>query len=179
MTRVHGAEVVELPCADGKRADAAITRVPDQVCVVMTADCLPLLLCSADGAAVAAVHCGWRGLEAGVIERTVEAMEQSGTDAGLLAWLGPAIGPDAYQIGSDLAERLQQSGCAPADAFVDDGPGKQRCDLYRIARAQLTACGVTRVTGGDRCTYSESESFFSHRRDASAGRQATLIWIEG
>jgi purine-nucleoside/S-methyl-5'-thioadenosine phosphorylase / adenosine deaminase len=174
MNQIHGDQFIELPCADGMEADAALTRVPGSICAVMTADCLPLLLCAADASVVAAVHCGWRGLAAGVIDRTLEAM----ACADIMAWLGPAIGSHAYQIETDLAERLQREARAPSDAFCDDGPGKKRCDLYRIASAQLASAGVTRVSGGDRCTFSEPETFFSHRRDGQTGRQATMIWIE-
>jgi len=174
LTQVHGAEVVTFPGSDEVEADASVTRTSGVVCAVMTADCLPLLLCAADASVVAAVHCGWRGLLAGVIDRALDVM----ANEDLYAWLGPAIGPGAYQIGNDVADQLQRAGRAPADAFTDDGPGKQRCDLYRIARAQLEARGVQRVSGGDRCTGTESDTFFSHRRDGATGRQATLIWLE-
>jgi purine-nucleoside/S-methyl-5'-thioadenosine phosphorylase / adenosine deaminase len=174
LTQVHGAELVVLPGDPVAEADAALSRTPNTVCAVMTADCLPLLLCDGAGSVVAAVHCGWRGLLAGVIDRALDAMAAED----LLAWLGPAIGPAAYQIGTELSAQLLRAGRAPADAFVDDGPGKQRCDLYRIVRAQLAARGVTRVWGGDRCTHAEADTFFSHRRDGATGRQATVIWLE-
>lgn len=173
LTQVHGDAVIELPAAVGTDADGAIARTSGQVCVVMTADCLPLLLCDRSGSVVAAVHCGWRGLMVDIIARAVDAMASDD----LIAWLGPAIGPGAYQVGADLAERFLATDRAPADAFIEDGPGKVRCDLYRIARAQLGACGVTGVWGGDRCTHAEAGTFYSHRRDGDTGRQASLIWL--
>ncbi|MFA6313428.1 MAG: peptidoglycan editing factor PgeF [Sterolibacterium sp.] len=177
LEQVHGTRVV---AAESYRepavADACIARTPGLVCAVLSADCLPLLLCAEDASAVAAVHAGWRGLSAGVIEACVAAM---GTPpARLLAWLGPAIGPQAYEVGDEVREVFCRQDAAAALAFVPRQPGKWWCDLYLLARQRLAALGVQRVSGGEYCTYSDAARFYSYRRDGVTGRMASCIWLE-
>jgi polyphenol oxidase len=160
-------------------ADAAITSVPGQVLAVMTADCLPVLLADDRGRCVGVAHAGWRGLAAGVIEATVEAMRgRLEPPARLVAWLGPAIGPDAFEVGEDVLEAFCSREPGARAAF-HPGPaeGKWFCDLYRLARMQLRRAGVDAVGGGDRCTFLEPETFYSHRRDGITGRFASLVWL--
>lgn len=182
LDQVHGTVVADFDAADPDRhrvpptADAAISSRPERVCAIMTADCLPILLTDAAGTAVAAAHGGWRGLCAGVVESTVAAFRARGiSPGGLLAWLGPAIGADAYEVGADVADAL---GPADADALRPGRAGHWQLDLYELARLRLNACGVDRIFGGDRCTLSETGRFFSYRRDGVTGRQATLIWLQ-
>jgi YfiH family protein len=157
------------------RADAAVAATPGHVCAVLTADCLPLLLCDTGGSVVGAVHAGWRGLAAGVVESAVAAMALPGTR--LMAWLGPAIGPAVYEVGSEMMAAFTVSDPGAAGAFTPKGGGKWLCDLYGLARRRLAALGVTRVYGGDFCTYSNRNRFYSYRRDGATGRMASLIWI--
>jgi YfiH family protein len=141
----------------------------------MTADCLPVLFCDAAGTAVAAAHAGWRGLAAGVLEATAIALARP--PATLMAWLGPAIGPRAFEVGDEVRAAFVAADATAALAFVPgDIGGKWRCDLYALARLRLAACGVKQVFGGDFCTFSEPERFFSYRRDGRTGRMAALIW---
>lgn len=177
LTQVHGTRCVDAEAAvDGVEADASVTRSAKCACVVLTADCLPLLLCDAAGSVVAAAHAGWRGLAAGVIESTVAAMRVPGSQ--LLAWLGPAIGPAAFEVGEEVRAQFVAGDAGTAAAFVAQGGGKWRCDLYALARLRLARQGVTRISGGDRCTFSERERFFSYRRDGVTGRMATLVWLD-
>lgn len=176
LNQVHGNQVADI--ASGSvpdSADAAVGSGPGQVCTILTADCLPVLLCSADGAQVGAVHAGWRGLADGVIEATLEMMSHDGRK--LLAWLGPAIGPAAYQVGAEVRQAFVEKSQAYGIFFADDGPGHWRADLYGLARRLLEAHGVE-VFGGGFCTCSDSHRFFSYRRDGRCGRQASLIWLE-
>jgi YfiH family protein len=171
-TRVVAAESVRAP----EEADAAVTRRPAVVCVAQMADCLPVLLTSRDGSAVGAAHAGWRGLAAGVVERTVEAL---GTrPAELLAWLGPAIGPDAFEVGDEVREAFVRHDPGAARAFVSVRAGKWLADLYALARMRLEAAGVGAVHGGGWCTFGDATHFFSHRRDGVTGRMAALVWRE-
>ena len=140
----------------------------------MAADCMPVLLAARDGSVVGAAHAGWRGLCAGVIEKTVDEMRVPG--AGLQAWLGPAIGPRAYEVGGEVRDAFVARDAAAAGAFVPTRPGHWLLDLYSIARQRLAACGVGAVYGGDFCTHSEPERFFSFRRDAAMQRMAACIW---
>ena len=183
LSQVHGVDVLDAsrhagPPGVAPVADAAYTRHPGQVLVVMTADCLPLLICADDGSEVAAVHAGWRGLAAGVIEATVEKMR---TPPGrLIAWLGPAIGPQAFEVGADVrAAFLPSAGGAAAFVPIParDGVDKWHCDLYQLARLRLAAQGISRTSGGDACTVTDAANYFSHRRDRMTGRIATLIWM--
>lgn len=172
LRQVHGARVVEAEGAAGLEADGAFTGAVGPVCAVMTADCLPVLLCSVDGDCVAAVHGGWRGLAAGILESAVTAM---GTRR-LMAWLGPAIGPEAFEVGKEVRDTFLASDAELAAAFRTVGDGKWLADIYAIARRQLHAVGVDDCYGGGHCTYGDPDRFFSYRRDGITGRMATLIW---
>jgi YfiH family protein len=157
-----------------QQADASYTDEAGVVCAVMTADCLPLLVCSTDGAQVAAIHAGWRGLLAGVISNTVVAMQQRN----LLIWLGPAIGPECFEVGADVRDAFLEKSAAFNNAFKEQSNDKWLADIYQLARIELDALGIANVYGGTYCTVTEHERFYSYRRDAQTGRMATLIWRE-
>jgi YfiH family protein len=177
MQQVHGTEVMDAALAGClPQADAAFARTPDTVCCVMTADCLPVLLCDREGTVVAAAHAGWRGLAGGVIESVVAAMKVPAS--GLLAWLGPAIGPQAFEVGSEVRESFVEMHADASPAFISRPNGKWLADLYALARLRLQAAGVTRIHGGNFCTHADSARFFSYRRDGTTGRMASLIWLE-
>lgn len=178
LDQAHGIAVLPLlESGPPRQADGSFTRRAGLVCAVLTADCLPVLLCDRAGSMVAAVHAGWRGLAAGILKEAVVAFETAGVPAGeLLAWLGPAIGAAAYEVGDDV-----RAAFAPGrdeSAFERNAAGRWQCDLYRLARARLAALGVVTVSGGGFCTHREVDRFFSYRRDGQCGRQATLIWLE-
>ncbi|WP_374351505.1 peptidoglycan editing factor PgeF [Chitinimonas sp.] len=177
LEQVHGIAAVDAADTQGvPRADAAFTRATDTVCAVMTADCLPVLFARRDGSAVAAAHAGWRGLCDGVLEATLAAL---GNPAELLAWLGPAIGPDAFEVGDEVRAAFVTQDPAAASAFRSAvAPGKWWCDIYALARLRLAKAGVKQVYGGGLCTVSDAERFFSYRRDKQTGRMVSLIWIE-
>lgn len=176
LNQVHGVRCLDLDAAPADNtADASLSRRDGHVCVVMTADCLPVLLCDAAGTVVAAAHAGWRGLAAGVIESTVAAMGVPGER--LLAWLGPAIGPAAFEVGDEVREIFAGADAATASAFRPHGAGKWHCDLYALARRRLQRLGLTQVSGGDWCTHADRDRFFSYRRDGATGRMATLVWL--
>jgi len=182
LDQVHGTTVADFDAADPDRhrvpptADAAVTRQPGRVCAIMTADCLPILLTDRDGTVVGGAHGGWRGLAAGIVEATVAAFRDRGiVPAHVLAWLGPAIGPAAYEVGGDVAAALREDD---ATALAAGRPGHWHLDLYGLARARLAACGVRQIYGGEWCTFSDPARFFSYRRDGVTGRQASLIWLE-
>ena len=170
-TTVAAAETVDAPVA----ADAAWTRVPGQPCVVLTADCLPVLLCDRAGTVVAAAHAGWRGLAGGVIAATVARLNAA--PAELLAWLGPAIGPAAFEVGEEVRAAFLALDAGNAGCFQPSPTGRWLADLYELARRQLRRLGVPAIYGGDHCTFSEPERFFSYRRESRTGRMATLIWL--
>lgn len=177
LEQVHGARVVDLdagPSAAPEVADAAVTGRPGVVCAIMTADCLPVLLCDREGRRVGAAHAGWRGLAAGVLPAAVAALGCPPRD--VLAWLGPAIGASAYEVGSEVRDALVAAVPGAAEAFAPNARGRFQADLYGVARASLAAAGVERIHGGGFCTFSEHTRFFSHRREAPCGRMATLIW---
>jgi YfiH family protein len=178
LDQVHAAQVVGAhEWYAGLRADGCFARRPAEVCVVMTADCLPVLLCDRDGRAVAALHAGWRGLAAGVLDSGVAAFERAGSAAGeLLAWLGPAIGIDVYEVGDEVRDAFDRG--EERAAFRQNPRGRWQMDLAGLARARLAALGVDAVHGGDLCTHSAADRFFSHRRDGRCGRQAALIWLQ-
>jgi len=163
-------------------ADASFTQEPERICAVLTADCLPVLFATESGDRVAAAHAGWRGLADGVLEATVRALGVS--PATLMAWLGPAISPDHYEVGSEVREAfLARDSGLSADsgavgAFRSNARGRWMANLPMLARRRLAAVGVTRVYGGVECTHSRPDRYFSHRRDGTTGRQATLIWRE-
>ncbi len=175
LEQVHGCNVVTAGAA-GCSADASTSDIPGQVCVVMTADCLPLLICNRSGTRVAAVHAGWRGLAAGVIEAALQHFAQESDE--LLAWLGPAIGPDRFEVGDEVREQFIAVSAADERAFVAAAPGKWLADIYQLARNRLRAAGVGYIGGGGYCTVTDAERFFSYRRDGITGRMASLIWIE-
>jgi YfiH family protein len=182
LTQVHGAEVVRLGAQlqANLMADAAVTRHPGRVCVIQVADCLPVLFAARDGSVVGAAHAGWRGLAAGVLEATVAAM---GVPPGQLwAWIGPGIGAAKFEVGPEVRESFVAAagpaGAAEIEAaFITNARGRWQCDLVALARQRLAACGLTAIHGGQWCTFSDAESFFSYRRDGRSGRMAALIWL--
>ena len=168
---------VHAPDADDAlppRADAAVTRDADVVLAVRVADCMPVLLCDRRGSVIAAAHAGWRGLAAGVLENAVAAMGCDATD--VIAWLGPAIGPEAFEVGADVRDAFVRDDGHAAAAFVDRAPGKWLADLEALARRQLERVGVRSIHGGGMCTYSDAGRFFSFRRDRTSGRMAAFVW---
>jgi YfiH family protein len=177
LTQVHGNAVARAEdAAEGVEADAAFTRRAGRVCAVLTADCLPVLLCNDVGTVVAAAHAGWRGLAGGVIEAAVRATNEP--PARLLAWLGPAIGPQAFEVGAEVRAAFLAHSPGAAAAFAAKENGKWLADLYRLATQRLNALGVERVFGGGFCTFNETERFYSYRREKATGRMASLIWLE-
>ncbi|WP_083831908.1 peptidoglycan editing factor PgeF [Azoarcus olearius] len=178
LDQVHGVDVADADCAHGVPvADAAVARRPGVVCAVMTADCLPVLFSDDAGTVVAAAHAGWRGLAAGVLEATVARMAVP--PAHILAWLGPAIGPAAFEVGDEVRAAFVSADAGAASAFRPAGTsGKWLADLFQLARRRLAAMGVMHVHGGDTCTYSDAARFYSYRRDGATGRFASLIWRE-
>jgi polyphenol oxidase len=184
LKQVHGCTLVlgdgESPDTAGGpggcEADGALASAPGAVRVVMTADCLPVLMCDDRGTRVAAVHAGWRGLVSGILDRAVECMRIP--PARLLVWLGPAIGPDAFEVGPEVRARFVAEDDLAAEAFRPSFRGRYLCDLAGLARQRLARCGVTAVYGGGYCTFSDSNRFFSYRRDGVTGRMASLIWLD-
>ncbi len=176
LDQVHGNAVVRLPADELlPQADAAITCEPGVVCAVMTADCLPVLFCSNDGREVAAAHAGWRGLCGGVLEQTLARFTCAASD--IHAWLGPAIGPAAFEVGPEVRQAFMASH-AEADAAFRPAGEKYYADIWLLAEQRLRRAGITSVSGSRRCTFTERHDFFSFRRDAITGRMATLIWLE-
>lgn len=185
MRQMHGNDVFELTDSSGfiatedseTQADAAVARVAQGVCAVLTADCLPVLLCDREGTVVAVAHAGWRGLAGGVIEATLHKMA---CPAGrILAWLGPAISQSAYEVGPELRDTFVNACGEDAAAFRAGKPGKFQADLYALARRRLLSAGVQAVYGGGFCTYADTQRFYSYRRDgAASGRMASLIWLD-
>ena len=177
LEQVHGIDVAAHRLAAGRvRADAAFTSAAGAVCAVMTADCLPVLFCDASGSVVAAAHAGWRGLAAGVLENTIRAMQVPPSQ--LLAWFGPAIGPQAFEVGDDVRDVFVAHDASAAGAFAGAGrAGKWLADLAALARRRLALAGVDRVFGGHWCTYQDRDRFFSHRRDGRCGRHASVICL--
>lgn len=175
LRQIHGTTVVaDPPAATPAEADAIVSRRAETVCAVLTADCLPVLLAAADGSEVAAAHAGWRGLCAGVLEETVARL--SAKPQSLLAWLGPAISQAAFEVGPEVRAKFLARDQAAAGSFVSNERGRWQADLYELARLRLQQAGVTRVYGGDRCTFAEPACFFSYRRDGPCGRMATFIF---
>lgn len=176
LEQVHGVDVARhADTPTGVRADAAVAFEPGRVCAVMTADCLPVVLADADGTRVAVAHAGWRGLLGGVLEATVAEL---GAAAGNLhAWLGPAIGPESFEVGAEVREAYVARVRGSEACFIRNERGRYFADLYRLARLVLESAGVGTVHGGGWCTHRERERFFSFRRDGVTGRMATLAWI--
>ncbi|MEQ9940668.1 purine nucleoside phosphorylase YfiH [Pectobacterium aroidearum] len=176
LEQVHGTDVIRIgeESSTSVCGDAAYTDKKGQVCAVMTADCLPVLFCAINGDEVAAAHAGWRGLHAGVLEETLACFRAQPTQ--IMAWLGPAIGPDAFEVGPEVRDAFIQHDSAAASAFRPEG-NKFFADIYQLARLRLRAAGVTQIFGGNACTVSEPHKFFSYRRDGVTGRMASLIWL--
>lgn len=175
LDQVHGQDVVRLPATEPvPRADATITRESGVVCAVMTADCLPVLFCSKDGSEVAAAHAGWRGLCNGVLEQTLAQFHCPPAD--IHAWLGPAIGPQAFEVGAEVRSAFMAVDAQANAAFRPAGE-KYFADIWFLARQRLQAAGVHSITESSRCTFQQSADFFSFRRDGITGRMATLVWL--
>jgi YfiH family protein len=174
LEQVHGSRVLDLDTEPRAAADGAVTATAGTVCTVLTADCLPVLFADRAGTRVGIAHAGWRGLLAGVLPAAVRALEVSPGE--VLAWLGPAIGPAAFEVGADVREPFVALDPEAARRFRPNARGRWQADLYGLARDSLAAAGVHAVFGGAFCTFTESERFFSHRREAPCGRMATLIW---
>ena len=175
LRQVHGTGIsTASDDAGSPRADAAITTAAGDVLVIMTADCLPVLLCASDGNELAAAHCGWRSLAGGILGKTVAAMRSEPAD--LLAWLGPAISQAAFEVGNDVRDAFLAGSPVAEQHFEPNDRGRWQADLYGLARLKLAESGVLRVSGGGRCTFSESEKFFSYRRDGETGRMASFIF---
>jgi YfiH family protein len=177
IRQVHGATVVEAPFEGGPEADAVFTTRAGVICAVQAADCLPVLFCDDDAGVVAAAHAGWRGLAAGVLEATVKVLPAR--PGRVMAWLGAAIGPGSFEVGAEVREAFTRVHAADAGLFKPlAAPGKFLADLYALARRRLERAGVARVFGGGRDTFGEPETFFSWRRDRTAGRQAAYVWLD-
>jgi polyphenol oxidase len=177
LQQVHGVAVADLDQPDlAQPADAAMTRQAGRVCAILTADCLPVMLAAVSGEAVAAAHAGWRGLAGGVLESTMKALRLPGEQ--VQAWLGPAIGVKHFEVGAEVREVFLVGNEAAEAAFQPNARGRFMADLALLARLRLERLGVRRIYGGTECTFDDSRRFFSHRRDGTTGRQATLIWRE-
>jgi YfiH family protein len=177
LMQVHGTDVVDAASVSSTpHADAAFTRAHRVVCAVQVADCLPVLLADRAGTVVAVAHAGWRGLASGVIERTIAAMRAPAE--ALVAWLGPAIGQDAFEVGGDVHAAFVDADPQAAAAFRPGAAGKWHADLYALARRRLAAAGVADVAGGGWCSFSDETRFFSYRRSRVTGRMAALIWLD-
>jgi polyphenol oxidase len=180
VNQVHGTRVIDAAksgCLED--ADASFANIANVVCVTMTADCLPVLLCDRSGSVVAAVHAGWRGLCDGIIEAAITSMAVQPQD--ILAWLGPAIGPQAFEVGPEVRQQFIEKGAEAEIAFSAVG-NKWLCDIYAIAQQRLRKTGVSQIYGGgineNFCTYTDKACFFSYRRDQVTGRMASLIWLQ-
>ena len=177
LTQVHGTRCVDAATALPRiEADASFTRQRGVVCAVLTADCLPVLLCDDQATVVAIAHAGWRGLAAGVIEATVGAMAAPAER--LMAWLGPAIGPQAFEVGGEVREIFVADVPRAAGAFAATAKGKWLCDIHHLARQRLDALGIRRIASANSCTLDDADNFYSYRRDGVTGRMASLIWLE-
>jgi YfiH family protein len=175
LEQVHGTAVAVLDEGARGAADAVLTRAAGRVCTVQVADCLPVLFAARDGSAVAAAHAGWRGLAAGVLEATVARLAIA--PAKLLAWLGPAISREHFEVGDEVRAAFLNRDAGAAAAFSANARGRWQCDLVALARRRLSALGVGAVGGGEWCTYADPARFFSFRRDGRCGRMAALIWL--
>jgi polyphenol oxidase len=182
LSQVHGRDVLRLDDAtlpEARMADAAVTRRLGRVLAVLTADCLPVLFCTMDGQQVGIAHAGWRGLAGGVLEATVAALDAPADE--ILAWIGPGIDAAAYEVGADVREACLAAGPEAAESFTEGRDGRWQLDLADLARRRLAALGIAGVHGGQWCTHSDPERFYSHRRDGAeqpTGRMATLVWLD-
>ncbi len=175
LEQVHGIGVTVLPAAGRGPADAAVTHVPGAVCAVLVADCLPVILASRAGDRVGVAHAGWRGLAAGVIESAIAALDCE--PAEIVAWLGPAIGPSAFEVGAEVREAFLVRDAGAVAEFRPNQDGRWLANLPALARRRLAAAGVNNVHGGDLCSFSDPARFFSYRRDGATGRMAALAWL--
>jgi polyphenol oxidase len=176
LEQVHGTRIAVLPAEETRVADAAVTFTRAQVCAVLVADCLPVFLAGRAGDRVGIAHAGWRGLAAGVVEATLAALECDPRD--IVAWLGPSIGPRAFEVGDDVRNAFLAQNDGAAAEFHRGRPGRWLADLPGLARRRLAAAGVTAVTGGDLCTHADPSRFYSFRRDGATGRMAALAWLD-
>lgn len=179
LSQVHGTRVIQADSViePNPEADAAFTQTPHVVCTVLTADCLPILFCDTQGQRVAAAHAGWRGLAAGVIEATLQHLATPPEQ--LLVWLGPAIGPTAFEVSDEVRDQFISGDIHAAAAFQAKNPGKWLADIFQLAKLRLINCGINRIYGGQFCTYSDAARFYSYRRDqGKTGRMASLIWLD-
>lgn len=177
LEQIHSTEAVLLPNEESiPKADAAYTVGKNIVCAVMTADCLPLLITNKQGSCVAAIHAGWRGLCDGIIEETIKKLAVE--PESLLVWLGPAISADVYEVGEEVYDAFTKAEVEAKQAFTSVSEGHWLFDIYQLAKLRLNKMGVKQIYGGDRCTLSEEEQFFSYRRDDVTGRMASMIWID-
>lgn len=169
--------VTAAPENHGEIADGVFTSEPKQVCMILTADCLPVLVCDREGNHAAAIHAGWRGLASGVIENTINAMGVNPQT--LMAWLGPAIGPDKFEVGADVFQAFTEHDPASQSSFIAHAPDKWMANLYQLASLRLNKLGIDKIYGGEYCTHSQKDLFFSYRRDhLPIGRMASVIWID-
>jgi len=177
LNQVHGVAVHDVDAGDNNlpaTADAAISARAGKACVVMVADCLPVLFCSGDGSRIGAAHAGWRGLASGVLEQTVKAIGAPAAE--LRAWLGPCISRENFEVGEEVREEFVKQDAGSVDCFGRNAKGRWQADLVELARRRLKAMGVKDLSGGSWCTYADRERFYSHRRDGKGGRMAALIW---
>ncbi|WMW78967.1 peptidoglycan editing factor PgeF [Undibacterium cyanobacteriorum] len=178
LSQIHGNIAIDADdWRPGIEADAVVSTRSKQVCAIQTADCLPVLFAAKNGRVVGAAHAGWRGLAAGVLQNTVKAMRQRGADE-ITAWLGPAIGPASFEVGKEVKDEFEAVLSQVNHCFTPHGEAKYLANLYALARVALQTVGVVEVTGGEYCTYSDHQRFYSYRRDRVTGRMASLIWRE-
>jgi len=179
LAQVHGNEVADLDLAreaGRPRADAAVTGRPGNVAVVLTADCMPVFMADRAGRRAAVAHAGWRGLSGGVLENALKSLRAAPDE--VVAWMGPAIGPDAFEVGPEVKEAFEREDAGAGDAFRSHRPGRFMADLYALARRRLARAGVREVHGGGFCTFNETDRFFSYRRVQRSGRMGAFIWID-
>lgn len=177
LKQVHGIQVVDaLSAGHHAEADAIYSNQPDSVCAVLTADCLPLLFCNQQATKVAAAHAGWRGLANGVIEATVAALQENNKD--LMVWLGPAIGPECFEVGQEVFDVFVSHDSQAASAFSRVDSEHYLADIYQLARLRLNQLGIKKIYGGGLCTYTDEERFYSFRKNKITGRMASMIWLE-
>jgi YfiH family protein len=178
LRQVHGTQVAIAEAArQAPQADAAVTRTPHTVLAVLSADCLPVLFCDSEATVVGIAHAGWRGLATGVLEETVTNLQAPAPQ--LMAYLGPAIGPGAYEVGGEVRDAFVRQDAHARQAFTPGRSGKWFANLYTLARQRLQKTGIMSIHGGTHCTYSDGERFYSYRRDGATGRMASLIWLAG
>ncbi|HHJ20208.1 MAG TPA: peptidoglycan editing factor PgeF [Gammaproteobacteria bacterium] len=179
LNQVHGTHVFHADHHTPEQpvtADASVSRQPETVCAILTADCLPVFFAAVDGSEIGIAHAGWRGLASGILEATLQAMTTHNSQ--IAVWMGPAIGPDAFEVGEDVRNAFVTQNADNMPFFKPNKPGHYHANLYQLATLKLNQAGVTKVSGGDHCTYSETKDFFSYRREKETGRMASLIWIK-